>query len=153
VQAKTTWVCASLNSHLPVLSVLTDMTRVFAAFYTEGQKDPRGWTLCIQRVFADLEQLTTFMHDALMAVPSDALILKRAAASTTLPIPKELPNPKRVRLPVPQHSAKHLMQDAMRILAEHAAGGSDVGRIDDFAAFDDEVGCYDDPAKHMCYFS
>ena len=153
VQAKATWVCASLKSHLPVLSVLTDMKNVFMAFYTQGQKDARGWTVCIQHMFPDLEQLTLFMRNALMAVPSDALVFKRAASSSTLVIPSELPSPKRVRLPVPQQSSQHLMQAAMRMLAEHEAGGSDVGRIDDLAAFGDQVDFADGAEKHMSYFS
>lgn len=74
-QTKTTWICASLNSSLPVLSALTDMRDVFSAFYTQGVKDGSGRTVCIQHMFADAPSLFAFMSEALSsaAIPKNVL--------------------------------------------------------------------------------
>ncbi|DBB15154.1 TPA: hypothetical protein ACH3X3_004159 [Trebouxia sp. C0006] len=39
-QVLTQFVCASLKSNLPVISTLTDMTKVGIAYYTTGEKTP-----------------------------------------------------------------------------------------------------------------
>jgi hypothetical protein len=149
-QAKTTFLCATLHSHLPVLSVLTDMQHVFAAFYTDGQQDPSKRTLCIQHLFSSLDSLTSFMRVALASVPAQAL--RWSTANDTFVVPPELPNPRRVRLPIPKRSSERLYKAAMAVLAEHAAGGSDVGRLDDLAAFSDQTPEAEGPT-HMSYFS
>jgi len=157
-QAKTTFYCAALLSQMPVLSVLTDMQVVFAAFYTEGEQDPyTKFTLCIQHTFSSLHSLTTFMHEALDSVPKKAL--RWDVISNKFVPCSEVPNPRRVRLPVPsssQLSSQRLWKAAMAALAEHAAGGSDVARLedqlDDWAAFQDQEPEAESPI-HYPYFS
>ena len=39
-QALTQFLCTSLKSNLPVISTLTDMTKVGVAYYTTGEKTP-----------------------------------------------------------------------------------------------------------------
>lgn len=135
LQAKATWVCASLNSHLPVLSVLTDMEHVFAAFYTRGQKDNCGNTVCIQHLFPGSKQLFEFMHNTLNTIPANVL---RFQASGDLALAEELPEPKRVRLPVPRQQHSLLWRDAMRVLVQHAACDPDVANLEDLNAFEDQ---------------
>lgn len=134
LQAKTTWVCASLNSHLPVISVLTDMVDVFAAFYTEGSKDNSGNTICIQHMFPGRTELFAYIRNALSStsIPPNVLrYCKDGLGEEKLVLAEELPNPKRIRLPVPQQHRSSYWQEAMRVLAQHAAGGSDIACLDD----------------------
>lgn len=141
LQAKITWVCASLNSHLPVLSVLTDMTDVFAAFYTDGSQDGSGRTICIQHMFTGRAELFAFMRNALSATSIPANVMRYCPddkGREQLILAEELPNPKRIRLPVPQQQHKSLWQDAMRVLAQHATGGSDIACLDDLEGFEDQ---------------
>jgi hypothetical protein len=110
---------------------------VFAAFYTQGQRDGSGRTICIQHMFPDLDSLTTLMHDALCSVPSDVLKFRRldGGGGCELVLAAELPSPKRVRLPVSQRPRRDSTQAATHELAQHAAGGCDVGRLDGLQAF------------------
>lgn len=61
-----------------------------------------------------------------------------AAGNELFVSPAELPNPKRIRLPVPAHHSRGLWRDAMRVLAQHAAGEDDYANLDDLKAFDDQ---------------
>lgn len=150
-QVKTTFYCAALLSQMPVLSVLTDMQAVFTAFYTDGEQDSSTKsTLCIQHTFSSLGSLTNFMHTALASVPKKALGWDEIT-NKFVQCP-EVANPVRVRLPVPRHSSQRMWKAAMAVLAEHAAGGSDVGRLVDLAAFSDQDPDAEGPI-HYSYFS
>ena len=60
-QALTQFVCALLKSNLPVISTLTDMTKVGIAYYTTGEKTPDGWTIITQRFFPTAKGMMQFL--------------------------------------------------------------------------------------------
>lgn len=101
LQTKVQFLCASLKSQLPVISCCTDMQSEAVAYYTTGQR--RGDNVCIVRehFFKDSRQMLRWLGTALSA-QSVAPNVMRLAADGDIVLPRELPNPKRIRLPVPQ---------------------------------------------------
>eukprot|EP00879_Flechtneria_rotunda_P014715 GHRR01015376.1.p1 GENE.GHRR01015376.1~~GHRR01015376.1.p1 ORF type:complete len:261 (+),score=69.79 GHRR01015376.1:1117-1899(+) len=128
------------------------MTDVFATFYTNGEKDSSGNTICIQHMLPDLDCLMDFMHTALSTASIPSGVLRYCldeAGKEWLFQAEELPNPKRVRLPVPAQRQSSMMQQAFRVLAEYAAGGSDVARLDDLEGFEDQGAAFKDHDGHV----
>lgn len=72
-QALTQFVCASLKSNLPVISTVTDMTKVGIAYYTTGEKTPGGWTILTQRYFATAKGMMQFLAAAMSSIPPDVM--------------------------------------------------------------------------------
>ena len=70
----TQFVCPSLKSNLPVISTLTDMTKVGIAYYTTGQKTPDGWTI-MQRYFPTAKGMMQFLATAMSNIPPDVLCM------------------------------------------------------------------------------
>lgn len=80
-QTKVTYICASLKSHLPVISCVTDWGTSAAAYYTTGQKRPSdGATIILERIFDSPAQMLRFLANALSAqsVPPNVLCWKDA---------------------------------------------------------------------------
>lgn len=74
-QTKVTYVCASLKSHLPVISCVTDWERTAVAYYTTGQKRADGGTIVVEHIFGSPQELLPFLKGALSeaSVPSNVL--------------------------------------------------------------------------------
>lgn len=102
-QTRVTYVCASLKSQIPVISGVTDMGEENAAYYTDGQKTVDGNTIVYEHLFPSADDLATWLGEALSAqsVPPDLLRFRGDELVTVT----DLPNPKRIRLPVPTREA------------------------------------------------
>lgn len=133
-QAKATFLCATLHSMMPVVSILTDMKQGHAAFYCRGPEPGTGRRVCVQHVFKTLSDLCQFLQTALHSVPLDAL---KFHGDTMVSVP-QLQDPVRKLLLPPTEPSLGSWKTAMAVLATHAAGGSDVARLDDLAAFGDQ---------------
>lgn len=99
-QTRVTYVCASLKSQIPVISCVTDMTEgEHVAYYTDGQKTADGNTIVYEHLFPTADDLATWLGQALSAqsVPQHLLRFRGDQFVTVT----DLPNPKRIRLPVP----------------------------------------------------
>ena len=70
-QAQIKLVCAALNSALPVISALTAMHEVGAAYYTTGQQTSDGWTIITQRVFVTAKDMMHFLWAAMRSIQPD----------------------------------------------------------------------------------
>ena len=99
-QTRTQFVCASLKSLLPVISVVTDMKDTGVAYYTNGQTTDAGWTVITQRVFVSAKAMMHALGSAMRSIKPDVL---RFDETGNVNLPSILQEPKRVRLPVPQH--------------------------------------------------
>lgn len=146
-QAKTTFICASLHSMMPVVSILTDMERGHAAFYCSGLEPKTGRQICVQQVFKTYAAMCNFLHTALSSVPKDALQFRGGSMTSVV----ELQHPKRKLLQQPREPSHSSLKAAMAVLAAHATGGNDVARLGDLASFDDQG--LDEGACHLSYFS
>jgi hypothetical protein len=133
-QAKATFICASLHSMIPVVSILTDMQHNNMAFYCTGFQPGTGRRLCVQHAFKTRDDLGLFLHTALRSVPQDALSFRGGNMTSVL----ELQDPPRKLLLQDREPSQQSWKAAMAVLATHAAGGSDVARLDDLAAFGDQ---------------
>jgi hypothetical protein len=133
-QAKATFICASLHSLMPVVSILTDMQHNHMAFYCTGFQPGTRRLLCVQHGFKTRDDLCFFLHRALSSVPQDALLFRGGNMTSVL----ELQDPPRKLLLQDREPSQQSWKAAMAILAMHAAGGSDVARLDDLDAFDDQ---------------
>lgn len=133
-QAKATFICASLHSMVPVVSVLTDMQHNHMAFYCTGLQPGTGCRLCVQHAFGSREELGGFLATALRSVPQDALSFRGGDMTSVV----ELQDPPRKLLLQCSKPSEQSWKAAMAVLATHAAGGSDVARLDDLAAFGDQ---------------
>ena len=127
-QAQTQNVCASLKSSLPVISTLTDMTRVGVAYYTTGEKAPDGWTIITQRFFATAQGMMQFLGAAMHSIQPDML---RPDSDGNFNLPSMLPEAKRTRLPIPPLSQTTTLQ-RMNLLQQVAYGKMDVADLSDF---------------------
>lgn len=146
-QAKTTFICASLHSMIPVVSILTDMQHNNVAFYCTGFEPGTGRQLCVQHTFKTRDDLGLFLHTALTSVPQDALLFRTGDMTSVL----ELQNPPRKLLLQDRKPSQQSWKAAVAILATHAAGGSDVARLDDLDAFGDQG--LGEAAGHMPYIT
>ncbi len=101
-QTLTQFICASLKSQLPVISVATDMTDIGVAYYTNGQKNENGWTIIIQRVFGSAKAMMHFLGAAMRSIEPDVHCVDPDTGYVKLAA--NLPEPKRRRLSVPPPS-------------------------------------------------
>eukprot|EP00195_Chlamydomonas_chlamydogama_P013823 CAMPEP_0202899738 /NCGR_PEP_ID=MMETSP1392-20130828/7886_1 /ASSEMBLY_ACC=CAM_ASM_000868 /TAXON_ID=225041 /ORGANISM="Chlamydomonas chlamydogama, Strain SAG 11-48b" /LENGTH=422 /DNA_ID=CAMNT_0049585993 /DNA_START=199 /DNA_END=1465 /DNA_ORIENTATION=- len=101
-QTKATYICASLNSHLPAISVVTDMQKAAVAYYANGQRMPGdGRAIIIERVFVNADEMMTWLRGALSAESVQADVWHFREPDGHIVLPDELPNPRRIRMPVP----------------------------------------------------
>jgi len=126
-QALTQFVCASLKSNLPVISTLTDMTKVGIAYYTTGEKTPDGWTIITQRYFATAKGMMQFLAAAMSSFPPDVL---RTDPEGNFNLPSVLLEPTRRRLPTPPLSQTTTLQ-RMNLLQQIIDGKADVADLSD----------------------
>ena len=80
-QAQTQFVCASLKSSLPVISILTDMTSV--EYYTTGEQAPDGWIIITQRFFATARVMMQFPGAAMRSAQPDHKVAAHKFVATT----------------------------------------------------------------------
>eukprot|EP00195_Chlamydomonas_chlamydogama_P016061 CAMPEP_0202891048 /NCGR_PEP_ID=MMETSP1392-20130828/1236_1 /ASSEMBLY_ACC=CAM_ASM_000868 /TAXON_ID=225041 /ORGANISM="Chlamydomonas chlamydogama, Strain SAG 11-48b" /LENGTH=407 /DNA_ID=CAMNT_0049574713 /DNA_START=373 /DNA_END=1596 /DNA_ORIENTATION=- len=127
-QTKATYLCASLKSQLPVISVVTDMDKVAVAYYTSGQRLPNGMTVITERVFSHVDGMMAFLHSALSSESIASNVLRPRGDDFV--IPEELPNPKRVKLPVPARASN--AAEVRQLLAALAGDdGDDIANLRD----------------------
>ena len=126
-QALTQFVCAPLKSNLPVISTLTDTTKVGIAYYTTGEKTPDGWTIITQRYFSTAKGMMQFLTTAMSNVPPDIL---RMDTKGNFNLPSTLLEPTRRRLPVPSSSHFTTLQ-RMNLLQQIVDGKVDVADLSD----------------------
>ena len=126
-QTRTQFICASLKSQLPVISTVTDMEDVGVAYYTTGQTTKDGWTVITERVFASAKAMMQFLGSAMRSIKPDVL---RIDDSGNFNLPDILPEPKRMRLPVPAPSHTTVLQRLN--LVQQTQAGSDIGNLADF---------------------
>ena len=126
-QVLTQFVCASLKSNLPVISTLTDMTKVGVAYYTTGEKTLNGWTIITQRYFATAKGMMQFLATAMASIPPDVL---RPDTEGNFNLPSILLETIRRRLPVPELSQTTTLQ-CMNLLQQLVAGKMDVADLSD----------------------
>ena len=126
-QALTQFVCASLKSNLPVISTLTDMTKVGIAYYTTGQKTPDGWTIITQRCFASAKGMFQFLAAAMSSILPDVL---RTDTRGNFNLPSILLEPTRRRLPTPSLSQTTTLQ-RMNLLQQIIDGKAEVADLSD----------------------
>jgi len=154
-QAKATFICASLHSMMPVVSILTDMERNHMAFYHRGVEPGTNRRLCVQKVFSNRSDMCYFLHKALASVPHDALQFQGDIFKSVLqlkdPLRKLLLQNDIEQIPDMKPS-QHSLKAAMNALATHAAGGSDVARVDDLDDDFNNQEC-DEVSGQMPYFS
>mmetsp|Transcript_6780 Transcript_6780/g.14990 ORF Transcript_6780/g.14990 Transcript_6780/m.14990 type:complete len:383 (-) Transcript_6780:396-1544(-) len=105
-QTKATYVCASLKSQLPVISCVTDMSTAAVAYYTAGQRRQDGTAICYEHFFRNADAMMMWLSRALAtsSVPADVM---QFSDTGVLVMPDELPNPKRIRLPMPPNTHAH----------------------------------------------
>ena len=127
-QAKIQFVCASLKSSLPVISALTDMTGMGAAYYTTGEKAPDGWTIITQRFFASARGMMQFLGAAMHCIQPDIL---RPDSDGYFHLPSMLPEPRRQRFPTPALSHTTTLQ-RMNLLQQVVDGKSDLADLSEF---------------------
>ncbi|DBA82915.1 TPA: hypothetical protein ACH3X1_006705 [Trebouxia sp. C0004] len=127
-QALTQFVCASLESNLPVISTLTDITKVGVAYYTTGEKTPDGWTIITQRYFATAKAMMQFLAAAMSSIPPDVL---RTDTKGHFNLPSMLLEPIRRQLPKPALSQTTTVQ-RMNLLQQIVDGRMDVADLSDF---------------------
>ncbi|DBA90417.1 TPA: hypothetical protein ACH3X1_003691 [Trebouxia sp. C0004] len=126
-QALTQFVCASLKSNLPVISTLTDMTKVGIAYYTTGEKTPDGWTIITQRYSATAKGVMQFLAAAMSSIPPDFL---RTDTWGNFNLRSVLLEPTRRRLPTPSLSQTTTLQ-RMNWLQQIIDGKADVADLSD----------------------
>ena len=126
-QALTQFVCASLKSNLPVISTLTDMTKVSVAYYTTGEKTPDGWTIITQLYFATAKGMMQFLAAAMSSIPPDVL---RTDTRGNFNLPSILLEPTRRRLPTPALSQTTTLQ-RVNLLQQVIGGKADVADLSD----------------------
>jgi hypothetical protein len=107
-QAEAQFLCASMKSVLPVISVVTDMKRVGIACYTTGQKTADGIAIIIQRVFPSAADVLKFLGAAICSIPPDTL---HVDADGHFILPKTLRDPTRRRLPAPDPGPRTVMEN------------------------------------------
>ena len=129
-QTQTQYICSSLKSQLPVISVVTDMKGVGVAYYTTGQATPDGWTVITQRVFTSATSMMHFLGTAIRSIRPEVL---RMDSDGNFNLPKLLPQPKRRRLPVPPLTHTTILQRLG--LVQQAAEGDDVANLADLETF------------------
>ena len=142
-QTKVTFLCASLKSHLPVISCCTDMNNAAVAYYTNGQKrEDDGTSIIIEQFFSDAQAMLVWLRQALSNQSIAPNVLRLEGGEVVLP--SELPNPKRKRLPVPVGS------EVGRVALAHMMALAFHGSADDIAVMRDVEGLGDEPAgRHL----
>lgn len=101
LQIRTVFICASLKSQLPVISVVTDMKDIGVAYYTTGETDEKGWKVITERFFGSAIAMMHFLGLAMHGIKPD---VHRINEKGELNLPDTLPEPKRRRLSVPAPS-------------------------------------------------
>ena len=125
--AQIQFVCASLNSNLPVISTVTDMTKGGVAYYTTGEQTPDGWTIITQRYFATAKGMMRFLATAMASIPPDILC---ADTNGHFNLPSTLLEPVRMRLPIPPLSQTTTRQ-RINFLQQIVDGKMDVADLSD----------------------
>lgn len=144
-QTKATFVCASLKSQLPVISCVTDMEKTAVAYYTAGQqRGSNGATICKEHIFSSPEAMLRWLGRALSAESVSSEVLR--LVGDEVKIPDTLPNPKRVRLPVPKPMRG-------RIADVHTIMARLLGEDNDIACLRDVESMCEDQARTCSYFS
>ena len=125
-QSRIQFICASLKSQLPVISIVTDMKDVGVAYYTTGQTTKEGWTVITERVFASAKAMMHFLGSAMRSIEPNVL---RIDDTGNFHLPDILPQPKRMRLPVPTPSESTVLQRLGQV--QQALEPSDIANLAD----------------------
>lgn len=134
-----TFLCASLKSQLPVVACCTDMRKAAVAYYTNGQRRVDSCCVVYEHFFPSCSAMCQWLRAALSAESVAPNVLRFEGDHVVLPA--ELPNPKRVRVPVPAPPPLRPGELA-KMLAGVLAGGDD-----------DDVACMRDVEEGLSYFS